>query len=130
MLQGFKKFITRGNVIDLAIAVVIGTALAAVVNTVVASLVNPLLARLGGGNVGEGLGIQLGDKGNPDTFINIGAMINAVIVFLLTAAVVYFILVVPMNKMIERRNRGKVEEEEVEEDTALLREIRDLLKKQ
>lgn len=130
MLQGFKKFITRGNVIDLAIAVVIGTALAAVVNTVVASLVNPLLARLGGGTVGEGLGIQLGDEGNPDTFINIGDMINAVIVFLLTAAVVYFILVVPMNKIIERRKRGQEEEEEVAEDTALLREIRDLLKKQ
>ncbi len=130
MIQGFKTFITRGNVMDLAIAVVIGTAFAKVVDVVVGALVNPILNRVGGGNVGEGLGIQLGDDGNADTFINIGAMINALIIFLLTALVVYLVFVVPMNKMIERRNRNKdAEEDEPEEDVALLREIRDLLKR-
>ncbi len=129
MIQGFKTFITRGNVIDLAIAVVIGTAFAKVIDTVIGALVNPILARIGGANAGEGLGIQLGDEGNADTFINIGAIINALIVFLLTALVVYFVFVVPMNKMIERRNRGKDVEEDVEENTELLREIRDLLKR-
>ena len=129
MIQGFKTFITRGNVIDLAIAVVIGTAFAKVVDTVIGALVNPILARVGGGNVGEGLGIQLGDKGNAETFINIGDIINALIVFLLTALVVYLVFVVPMNKWIERRSRGDDAEEEVEENTELLREIRDLLKR-
>ncbi len=130
MIQGFKTFITRGNVIDLAIAVVIGTAFAKVVDVVVGALVDPILTRIGGGSVGDGLGIQLGDDGNAATFIDIGAMINALIVFLLTALVVYFVFVVPMNTMIERRNRGKeAEEEEVEENVALLREIRDLLKR-
>jgi len=129
MIQGFKTFITRGNVIDLAIAVVIGTAFAKVVDTVIGALVNPILARVGGGNVGEGLGIQLGDEGNADTFINIGDIINALIVFLLTALVVYLVFVVPMNKWIERRSRGDDAEEEVEENTELLREIRDLLKR-
>lgn len=129
MIQGFKTFITRGNVIDLAIAVVIGTAFAKVVDTVIGALVNPILARVGGGNMGEGLGIQLGDEGNADTFINIGDIINALIVFLLTALVVYLVFVVPMNKWNERRSRGDDAEEEVEENTELLREIRDLLKR-
>lgn len=130
MIQGFKTFITRGNVIDLAIAVVIGTAFAKVVDTVIGALVNPILARVGGGNVGEGLGIQLGDEGNADTFINIGDIINALIVFLLTALVVYLVFVVPMNKWMERRSRGKeAEEDDAEENTVLLREIRDLLKR-
>ncbi|GAA1138223.1 large conductance mechanosensitive channel protein MscL [Ornithinicoccus hortensis] len=128
MIQGFKDFIMRGNIVDLAVAVVIGTAFAAVVDAVVSNLINPLLARVGGGGVGEGLGIQLGDAGNPATFINLGAMINALIVFLLTAAVVYFVIVVPMNKINDRRKRGVEEpEEEVSEEVAALREIRDLL---
>lgn len=128
MIQGFKEFIMRGNIVDLAVAVVIGTAFAAVVDAVVSNLINPLLARLGGGDVGGGLGIQLGTDGNMATFINIGAIINALVVFLLTAAVVYFIIVVPMNKINERRRRG-VEEPEAEasEEVIALREIRDLL---
>jgi large conductance mechanosensitive channel len=128
MLQGFKEFILRGNIVDLAVAVVIGTAFAAVVDTVVSSLISPLLARVGGADVGA-FGIQLGADGNMATLINIGAIINALIIFLLTAAVVYFIVVVPMNKVTAlRRTEDEPQAEETAEDILLLTEIRDLLR--
>lgn len=126
MIKGFKEFIMRGNVIDLAVAVVIGAAFAAVVTTVVSSLVTPLLNAAGGAEVG-GLGFFIREN-NPATYVDFAAIINALIVFLLTALVVYFVLVVPMNALAERRRRGQVEEPaEVSEELATLREIRDLL---
>jgi large conductance mechanosensitive channel len=129
MLKGFKDFLMRGNVVDLAVAVVIGAAFAKIVDAFVSNIVNPLLARAGGGKVGEGLGIQLGTAGVKETFIDLGGIINAVIVFLMTAAVVYFIFVVPMNTIQERRKRGDVPAEEAPSDEVkLLTEIRDALK--
>ncbi len=128
MIQGFKDFIMRGNIVDLAVAVVIGSAFAAVVGVIVSSLITPLLARMGGASVGDGLGIQLGEAGNMATFIDIGAIINALIVFTTTAAVVYFVIVVPMNRLAERRARDQEPEPDVvAQDIALLQEIRDLL---
>lgn len=128
MIKGFKDFVLRGNVVDLAVAVVIGGAFATVVSTVVSSIIEPILNRVGGSDVATGLGIQLGTAGNPATFIDLGAVINALIVFLLTALVVYFVFVVPMNTYNERRLAGEPEaEEEIAEEVALLREIRDLL---
>jgi len=128
MLQGFKEFIMRGNIVDLAVAVVIGTAFAAVVDTVVSSLISPMLARVGGADVGA-FGIQLGAEGNMATLINIGAIINALIIFLLTAAVVYFIVVVPMNKLTAvRRTEDEPDVDEASEEVLLLTEIRDLLR--
>lgn len=127
MLQGFKEFVLRGNIVDLAVAVLIGSAFAAVVDTVVSSLINPILARLGGAQV-DGLGIQIGARGNEATVIDLGAMINAVIVFLITAAVVYFIFAVPMNRLSQLRAAGEEEEPDAPtEDVIVLREIRDLL---
>ena len=125
MIKGFKEFIMRGNVIDLAVAVVIGAAFAAVVEQVVSSLVTPLLNAVGGAEA-EGLGFRIISE-NPATYMDFAAIINALIVFLLTALVVYFVLVVPMNKFNEIRMRGKEEPEEVSEEIATLREIRDLL---
>ena len=125
MIKGFKEFIMRGNVIDLAVAVVIGAAFAAVVEQVVSSLVTPLLNAMGGAEA-EGLGFRIISE-NPATYMDFAAIINALIVFLLTALVVYFVLVVPMNKFNEIRMRGKEEPEEVSEEIATLREIRDLL---
>ncbi|MFK5633343.1 MULTISPECIES: large conductance mechanosensitive channel protein MscL [unclassified Ornithinimicrobium] len=125
MLKGFKEFIMRGNVIDLAVAFVIGAAFAAVVTTVVSSIVTPLLNALGGAQA-SGLGFEIID-GNPATYMDIAAIINALIVFLLTALVVYVALVLPMNKFNEMRNRGVEAPEEVSEEIATLREIRDLL---
>jgi large conductance mechanosensitive channel len=128
MLKGFKDFILRGNIVDLAVAVVIGTAFVALVTAFTEAFINPILAVTGGGAVGEGLGIQLGEEGNTSTFIDIGSFITAIITFLITAAVVYFAIVVPMKKLQEMRARGQEPEPEaVPEDVLLLQEIRDLL---
>lgn len=127
MLRGFKEFIMRGNVIDLAVAVVIGSAFAAVVGTIVTNLITPVLNAAGGGGEVSGLKIALLGATRPDTIIDFAAIINSLVVFLITAAVVYFIFVAPMNKLNERRMRGVEEPEEVSEELATLREIRDLL---
>ncbi len=127
MIKGFKEFLMRGNVLDLAIAVVIGTAFARVVDTVVTSLVNPLVNTVGGGSV-KGLSWTIIGS-NPKTTIDFAAIINAVIVFVVTAAVVYFILVVPMQKLAERRKRGEEPEPEpLTLEQELLTEIRDALR--
>ncbi|AKK02679.1 large conductance mechanosensitive channel protein MscL [Corynebacterium epidermidicanis] len=130
MLKGFKDFIMRGNVIDLAVAVVIGGAFTAIVTAFTNHLINPLIAVLGGSEV-KGLGFQL-ISGNDATFMDFGAVITAAINFLLVAAVVYFVLVAPMNKFKERQaaRKGVVEDEEEKAsiEAELLEEIRDLLK--
>ena len=127
MLKGFKDFIMRGNVIDLAVAVVIGAAFAAIVDTVVSSIITPVLNAAGGAQA-EGLGFHI-ISGRADTFVDLAAIVNAIVVFLITAAVVYVLFVLPMNKLQERRARGVEPEPEPQaEDIALLEEIRDLLK--
>jgi large conductance mechanosensitive channel len=132
MLKGFKEFIMRGNILDLAIAVVIGTAFATVVKTVVDNLVSPLIASIGGSNV-NGLAFHIVD-GNEKSLVDIGAIINALIVFVLTAAVVYFLLVVPMKKIQDRRaaaaatGQADPEPEPLTTDQQLLIEIRDALR--
>jgi large conductance mechanosensitive channel len=128
VLKGFKEFIMQRNIVDLAVAVVIGTAVYALVAAFTESFINPLLAAAGSEALGEGLGFQLGPEGNAATFVNIGAFITAVFTFLITAAVVYFLIVAPMNKLQERRARGKEPEPEpLTDDVRLLQEIRDLL---
>lgn len=135
MIKGFKDFIMRGNVVELAIAVVIGTAFAAVVDTFVSSIVTPILNVFGSpDNGGWGIDLRAGDTvdGVNPTLIDLGAIVNALIVFLITAAVVYFAFVVPMNKFTEMQKKRKGIQEGVPEptDTELLTEIRDLLKAQ
>jgi len=126
MLRGFKEFILRGNILDLAVAVAIGTAFLALVAAFTNSFINPLLAAAGGAD-NIGLGFYVRD-GNAETFVDIGAFITAVITFLITAAVVYLAVVVPMTNALERRARGQdPEPEAVPEDVLLLREIRDQL---
>lgn len=127
MIKGFRDFILRGNVIELAIAVVIGTAFNAVVTSISERLIMPVVAALGGGDPG-GLTTQL-VAGNARTIIDWSAIITALINFLIVAAVVYFVFVLPMNKYRERADarRGTEVEAEVAEDIALLREIRDSL---
>ena len=127
MIQGFKNFIMRGNVVDLAVAVVIGAAFTTVVSSFTNNIVNPLIAAFGGGNV-NGLGFQL-VSGNPKTVIDLGAVLTAIINFLIVAAVVYFLVVTPMNLLAERRKRGEEPEPKAPaEDIVLLQEIRDLLR--
>lgn len=123
MVKGFKDFLMRGNVVDLAVAVVIGTAFAGVVNAFADDFIGGLIGALGGTP-------DFGDAGpevNGSTIV-IGSTITASINFVIVAAAVYFFVVLPVNKLMERRRRG--EEPEVEapsEDVLLLQEIRDLL---
>lgn len=132
MLQGFKDFIMRGNVIDLAVAVVIGGAFTAIVTAFSDNLINPLIASIGGAEV-NGLGFNI-ISGNDATFLDFGAVITAAINFLLIAAVVYFIIVAPMNKLKEiqeaRRGINQDEEDVAPTDVELLTEIRDLLSRE
>ncbi|MEC3916304.1 large conductance mechanosensitive channel protein MscL [Nocardia sp. CDC160] len=127
MLKGFKNFLMRGNVIDLAVAVVIGTAFTAIVTSVTKGVIEPLLATLGG-NKEYGFGVQLiADK--PATFIALGPIISAVINFVCVAAVLYFVLIVPMNT-IKKRFAKPTEVKADPTELELLTEIRDLLAKQ
>jgi large conductance mechanosensitive channel len=122
VLKGFRDFIMRGNVIELAVAVVIGTAFNNVVTQFTKSFLEPLIRLVGGGKPRSG---QWPVKG---VVLDWGGFINVVITFLLTAAVVYFLFVFPMNKLAERRKRGEAPEPEAPSDEVrLLTEIRDAL---
>ena len=127
MLKGFRDFIMRGNVIELAVAVVIGTAFNNVVTQFTKSFVEPLIRLISGGKAVSGA-ITLSGKGPDAVKMDIGGFINALLAFLITAAVVYFVFVYPMNKLAERRKRGEVPEPEAPSDEVrLLTEIRDVL---
>lgn len=101
MLKGFRDFILRGNVVDLAVAVVIGTAFGSVVNAMVKDLITPFIAAFGGKPDFSGIYFTV----NNSKFM-IGDFINNFISFLLVAAVIYFAVVTPMNKVMARLKRG------------------------
>ncbi len=125
MLKGFREFVLRGNVIDLAVAVVIGAAFTLVINAIVQWLITPLIAAIFGQ---PDLDSVLNFTINGADF-SIGAILSAIINFLLVAAAVYFVLIVPMNKLHETRSSGEEEEPEAPaDDVLLLQEIRDLLR--
>ncbi|MGM1059786.1 large conductance mechanosensitive channel protein MscL [Saccharothrix sp. Mg75] len=124
MIKGFKDFLMRGNVIDLAVAVVIGAAFNDIVKAFTSYLINPIIASFGGANV-NGLAVQLGD--NEKTVMDFGAIITSIINFMIVAAVVYFIFVLPMNKIKDRRKRGEEAGPHEPTDVELLKEIRDLM---
>ena len=131
MLTGFKNFILKGNVVDLAVAVVIGAAFGAVVTALVQSVLMPFIAGLvGAPNFDRFAVVTL--NGNDMKF---GVLLTAIVNFLLIAAAIYFVVVVPMNHMIERRNRRLGINPNVKEEAAgdpqiaLLTEIRDALRK-
>lgn len=130
MLEGFKKFIMRGNVMELAVAVIIGGAFTAIVTAFTSGIVEPLLAAVGG-SPEFGLGFHL-REGNDATFVDIGAVLTAAVNFLIIAAVIYFIMIMPMNKLAElnARRKGIEPEEAAATETELLAEIRDLLVEQ
>ena len=127
MLKGFKEFISRGNAIDLAVGMVIGTAFTAVVTALVKQVINPLIGGL------------FGEQNFDDVFqftigtatVQPGAVITALVNFLLVAFALYFFIVLPMNALAARRKKEEaMETPEVSEDVQLLSEIRDLLKAQ
>lgn len=130
MIKGFKEFILRGNVIDLAVAVVIGAAFTAVVTSIVNNVFNPLIGGLTKNNsLNDALTVHLGDAE-----IKFGAVLVAIINFLIVAVVVYFVFVYPMNLVKQRaerlRKKGVVEPEAPVTELDLLTEIRDLLQAQ
>ncbi|SIM30877.1 large conductance mechanosensitive channel [Kocuria sp. AG109] len=122
MLSGFKDFISKGNVIDLAVGVIIGGAFSTVVNALVESVLMPLISMLIG-------------SPNFDSFlvfgqVKVGVFLTAVVNFLIIAAALYFCIVMPINKMNEARARKlglEDEEPAVDPQVALLTEIRDSL---
>ncbi len=126
MIKGFKEFIMRGNVVDLAVGIAIGVAFTTLVGAFGTYFVNPIVA-VAGGDKAQGFGFSLTDS--PATFVNIGGLINALIVFVVTMAVIYFAIVVPVQKMQSLRPKGADEPEDVAEEIALLREIRDSLQR-
>jgi large conductance mechanosensitive channel len=136
MLKGFKEFLLRGNVIDLAVAVVIGAAFTAIVNSVVHDVFNPLLGAIfNAESLSESLRVTVRDRPghDNDTVIRFGAVLAALIQFALVATVVYFALVTPMNylKRVAFAKKG-AGEPAVAADTPpteleLLKDIRDLL---
>jgi large conductance mechanosensitive channel len=101
-MKGFRQFIFRGNVLDLAVAVVIGAAFASVVTAMVKDLLTPLIAAIAGSPDFSRIAIDInGSK------LLIGDFLNAVIAFVMMAAAVYFFIVVPVNRLTARLNRGE-----------------------
>ena len=122
MLKGFKDFLLRGNVVDLAVAVVVGAAFTAIVTAFTTNIINPLVAAVGGSNeLGWGVRI-LSD--NDATFINIGAVVTAIINFIIIASVVYFVLILPVNTAKKRFVSQPAKELS---DVDVLVQIRDML---
>jgi large conductance mechanosensitive channel len=124
MIKGFKDFLLRGNVVELAVAVVIGAAFTALVSQFTASFLEPLIAVFGGG------GIEGGTFTVNDQVFDWAAFVNAVITFVITAAVVYFLVVLPLKKVMERRKRGEEAGPAEPTQVELLVEIRNLLRAQ
>jgi len=102
VLDGFKKFILRGNVVDMAVGVVIGAAFAGVVSGLTKAFLNPLIKLVAGGEKFSTL--QFTIRGTP---FPVDDFINASISFVLIAAVVYFLVVLPVNALVARMNRGE-----------------------
>jgi large conductance mechanosensitive channel len=121
MLKGFKEFLSRGNIVDLSVAVVIGTAFTALVTKFTDSIITPLINRIGV-NQKSDVGILKVGIGGGQT-IDFNVLLSAAINFVLVAAVVYFLVVLPYNTL---RKRGEVEEAD-DAEVVLLTEIRDLL---
>ncbi|WP_147795697.1 large conductance mechanosensitive channel protein MscL [Cellulomonas sp. Y8] len=125
VLQGFKDFISRGNAIELAVGVVIGAAFGGVVTAIQNGFISPLIAMIFGEPDISSIWM-IGPYNNAQ--ISMGLILNALLQFLITAAAIYFFIVLPLNKMAERRKRGiEAEPARPSEDILLLQEIRDLL---
>jgi large conductance mechanosensitive channel len=103
-MRGFKNFLMRGDVIVVAVGLVIALAFSALITAFTTSIINPIVAAAGG-KTGRGLGFYVSDH-NPRTFVDIGAFISAVIYFVIFMTVIYFLIIVPY-KMVQAR-RGQV----------------------
>jgi large conductance mechanosensitive channel len=123
MLSEFKKFILKGNIIELAVAVIIGAAFNQIVNSMVADVITPLIGLIGGSP--DFSAIKIGP-------INIGKFINAILNFLIVAAVIFFGIIKPIKKLQELSNKKEnvvTPTPVVSEEVVLLREILEEMKK-
>ena len=132
MLKGFKELILRGNVIELAVAVVIGAAFTAVVNSIVENLINPLIGVIfQADSLDSALVLEIPTLLGGVAEVRFGAVLGAIIAFVIVATVVYFVFVLPMNTLKERaeqkRKDGEPDPSAPETELTLLSEIRDLL---
>jgi large conductance mechanosensitive channel len=135
MLDEFKKFILKGNVVDLSTGVIIGAAFGTIVTAFTKGIIEPILKLLGG-NPNVSLGVKIGEFTNEKgevlpNMLDIGMIINAVIGFLITAAVIFFVIVKPANKLMSmmKKEEAAAPPPPPAADIVLLTEIRDLLKK-
>lgn len=124
MFAGFKEFAYRGNVIDLAVAVVAGAAVTTLVGDFTAAVINPLVGLVLGG------GVDVGTITVNGQVFDFTLLINSIITFVITMAVIYYALVAPLNRLRNRQaSRQETEPEPTPADIALLTEIRDLLRR-
>jgi large conductance mechanosensitive channel len=125
MLKGFKEFIMRGNVVDLAVAVVIGAAFGRIVTAIVEGLINPLVAAIfGKTDISQVAKFRINNAE-----FKLGLILQEALNFLFVAAAVYFLIVLPLNQLNERRRRNlEPEPETLTTDQQLLTEIRDSLR--
>lgn len=140
MLTGFKDFIARGNAVELAVGLVIGTAFTAIVNAVVDGLINPLIGGIFGQpnlddvgtfRIGSAEWVDAAGETQTGALIQPGLVLTALLNFLLVAAALYFIVVMPLNHLAELRKKGEEPEPEApSEEILLLQEIRDAIKAQ
>lgn len=128
MIKGFKEFIVRGNVIDLAVAVVIGAAFTAVVTSLVDHLFNPVIGAIfNADSLATAFQISIPTATGEPAVIGLGAVLAAIINFVIIAAVVYFVFVMPINKLKSRAATPTDDAPVTPTETELLTEIRDLL---
>ena len=102
-MRGFKNFLMRGDIIVVAVGLVVALAFSALITAFTADIINPIVAAAGG-KTGNGLGFYVSDH-NPKTFVDIGALISAIIYFVIFLAVVYFLIVVPYKHIQARRGQ-------------------------
>jgi large conductance mechanosensitive channel len=135
VFSGFKEFLMRGNVVELAVAVVVGAAFTKIVDAVVTGVINPLIGTLGSQNLDRyrsclSSSCSINGKGEvTGVYIQWGSVLSAALTFLLTAAVVYFLMIMPMSRFnsFRKRKEPEAEPELPPTEVELLAEIRDLL---
>lgn len=119
MLDGFKKFIARGNMVDMAVGVVMGAAVTSIVNALVNSIINPLVAAIfGKPDLSKTWNWTITNWAGENSVISFGSVLNALLNFLIIAAAVYFCIVVPINKLRDMSEKAMAKMKKNDEDVA------------
>jgi large conductance mechanosensitive channel len=102
VVKGFRNFLLQGNVVVIAVGLMVALAFSTLIKAFTDTILNPILNRFGGGS-SIGMGVQLGDKGNPKTFLDIGTLLSAIVYFIVFMAVLYFVIITPYKMIMARR---------------------------